>query len=86
MKEKIDNWALSKCKTSVNDVQKMKDKFTDWRKIFEKITHLLKDVCIYKELLRPNNKKTINLKEKKNGQKTQTCISPKRIYGLRGIM
>ena len=43
----------------------MNDKFKDWGKIFEKITHLLKDVCIYKEPLRPNNKKTINLKGKK---------------------
>ena len=59
----------------------MNDKFKDWRKIFEKITHLLKDVCIYKEPLRPNNKKTINLKgKKKNGQKL------KHAFHQRGFM
>ena len=65
MKYMTDNWALSKFKTSVNDVQTMKDKFKDWRETFEKITHLLKDVCRYKEPLRPNNKKTLNIKGKK---------------------
>ena len=69
MKYMTDNWALSKFKTSVNDVQTMKDKFKDWRETFEKITHLLKDVCRYKEPLRSNNKKTINLKGKKKWAK-----------------
>ena len=79
IKTKINKWDLIKLKsfcTAKETINKMKRQPSEWEKIIAKETTDKELISkIYKQLIQLNTRKTT---QSKNGQKTQTDISPKK--------